>query len=385
MTVALGREERLFVVPETTYGAAASAPAATNALRFLSCNFSQTIERVDREDKRNTRSLLKRIQRRKEVQWSVEGYLLPSGAAGTPPDGWDDILESVFGTETVNASTSVVYTLAKEFEKPLTFHRAIGQDAASAVMAEMIRGCVASSATITMSGSDETKISVSGFGADILRAGVATIDSDNGTVITFKESGAARSFDVGMYIDIDGGDTGLLISAVDEGANTVTTGSHTAGSEDDIVLGSAVQLSQTFQSGECPIAGVLGSFELAGSSYDIINAEVTIDNQAVPHNETFGADKAKSYHQGNRMVDGNFTIRLTDSNFYDVARTKTNEERDLKFISGETAGLIATLDVDNASLDYTAISVGGPEDVQVTIPFRALGSSGEDEVSLTLT
>lgn len=385
MTVALFREEKLYVVPETTYGAAAAAAAATNALRFLEANFTQQIDRADRMDKRGTRSLMQLIQMRKAVEWSVSGYLLPSGAAGTAPDGWDDILEAAFGTETINASTSVVYTLAKEFSKSLTFHRAFGQAAASSIAAEMILGAVVNQITISLSGTDAAKISASGFASEVLRAGVGTIATDSGTDIVFNETDRAKAFDVGMYINVDT-ITDQVISAVTEGSNQITVPSHTAQSEDELVVPSVCALAQTFTSTATVIAGILGSMSLDSASFNILAAEVTLINNARAHNDRYGAAKTTDFHQENRQVQGSITVRLSDTNFQDLARTKNNETRDLQLVAGTAAGKIVTLDLNQVTFDYSAIPSGGAEgDVIVTIPFKALGSSGEDEFSMTLT
>jgi hypothetical protein len=381
---ALGREEKLFVVAESTYGAAAAAPAATDALRFLEASFTQAIERAPRDDKRATRSLLELIQRRKTVDWSVSGYLLPSGAAGTAPDGWDELLTAGFGTETINAGVSVVYTLALEGCPSLTLHRAFGLSSTQSQGGEMIRGAVVSSVNFALSGSDEAKVTVSGFAADVLRAGVGTVSTDDGSDVVLAEADRARAFDAGMYVDVDS-ESGLLISAVDEGTNTLTMAAHTAQTAADPVVPSVVPLAQTFAAGASPIAGILGSTDLDSSSFNIISAEINVSNNDNPHNDRYGSDKTTSFNRGNRSVTGNMVVRLTDTNFVDIARTKNNELRDLQIVSGTSAGSIATFDLNQVNFDYSAINPGGPEDIQVTLPFTALASSAEDELTLTLT
>lgn len=384
-TFGLGREEKLYVVPEASYGSAASAPAASNAVKFKEFSLSQTEERVYREDKRGTRSYQETIPRRKSVEWSLTGYLLPSGAAGTAPDGWDDVFESAFGTETINASTSVVYTLAKEFSKPLTLHRAVGHSLSTAVFSEMARGAVVNQITFNLSGVEEAMVQVSGFAADVLRAGKGTINTDSGTVVNFTGTGEAHNFDAGMYVDIDSINDSL-ISAVNTTANTITVGSHSAQSNGEFVVPSACIKGQTFTSTAVPVSGILGSCTLESASTEILAATITIDNGAKPHNDVYGTDKNTSFHLGNRTVTGSITVRLDDANFQKIAKSRRSSKIALSLVSGTTAGSIATFTLGNVVVEYTPIQMVAVDDVTVTLPFKAYAtSSGEDEISLTLT
>lgn len=378
---ALGRDEKLYVVPETTYGAAASNCAATDAARFLELQFSQEEQRDFRTDKRATRSYLQTIQKRKSATWSLKGYLLPSGAAGTAPDGWDELLKALFGTQTINASTSVVYTLAKEYEKSVTLHRAIGHTAATAQFAEMMRGAVPMSGSFTLSGAEPAMVSVQGFGADVLRAGTALVVTDSGTSVAVT-SGKGSKFDAGMYIDV-GAATAQLISAVS--TDTITTPSHSAATVGDNVVPSACTVAQTFVSTAVPISGILGSCTLEGASLNIISAQINLNNNAKPHNDRFGAAKTTDFHLANRSVEGSITLRLDEDNFNTIAKTRRLTNIALTLVSGITAGSIATFSLPNVMIDYTPIPSNAEDDLMVTLAFKAYGSSGEDEISLTLT
>lgn len=385
MTVtALGRNEKVYSVLESTYGTPASNAAAANAARILGSTFNKTMDRAPREDRRNTRSLLERIERRSSVDWSLEGYLLSGNAAGTPPDGWDDILECLFGTETINGGTSVVYSLAKEFSKSLTLHRANGQAAAEAVYGYMITGAVPQTATFSLSGQDEAKISVAGFGADLLSAGVDAISTDDGDDIVLAGTNASRMFDVSQYIDIVGGATGLQILSINHSTNTLTVDNHTPGSPAAVIIPSAVALGQTFTSAS-PISGILGSASLDSTAFMIIAAEIVLDNAPQPHNDKYGSRITSDFHLSNRSVTGSITFRVDDASYIDLARSAFNLQRDLQLVAGTAAGSIATFDLNTVNFDFTSANVSGAEDIQVTVPFVALGSSGEDELTLTFT
>ena len=383
----LGREEKAYVVQEATFGVAASVPAVTNAVKFLNLSIDQKEDRVEREDKRASRSFLARVQRRKNVTWSIDGYLLPSGAAGTAPDGWDDLLTNVFGLQTIVGSTSVTYTLVKEYQHSLTLHRAVGHTLANAVFAEMARGCVADKLSIKLSGADEAKITISGFGVDVLRCGASLSTSTGSITSLVVTAGDGPKFDAGVYINVDV-DADLLVSAVS--TDTLTIPTTTVAVADKIVPSACVK-GQTFVSTAVPISGILGSCTLAGSTIEVVSAEVNLENNTKIHNDKYGAAVATGYHAANRKVSGSIQVRLTADNFLTIAKAKglstgaVPANVALILVAGTAAGSIATLNMPTVQLDYSAIPSVAAEEIMVTLPFIALGNSGEDELTLALT
>lgn len=380
--IGVGREEKLFVVPESTFGAAASAPAAGDAIRFLELNFQNAEERVFRADKRSTRSYLATIQKRLKVDWSLNGYLLPSGAAGTSPDGWDAIFKAAFGTETITGGTSVAYTLLKENTRSLTLHRGIGATAATAVAGEMVRGGVVNQLQLSFSGSDPAMVSASGFGADILRAGACTLSGDTGTVVTMTTAGNGNLFDVGQYVDIDV-ITDQLISS--NTSNSITVPSHTAQTNGDPVMPSACIKAQTFASGAAPISGVYGSVTLESTSFSVVSGQITMNNGAKPHNDVYGSNKVTQFSMGNREVSGQLTYRLQDDTFIRLCNSRRRSTIALSLQLGSSAGSICTISCPNIIVDLSSLPSTPVEDILVTLPFKAYGSTGEDEISMTFT
>lgn len=380
MTVALGREEKLYAVPEVTFGTAVQ-PVAGDAVRFKSLQFGMNQVQVNRDDRRATRSYLAKVVRRKDATWSASGYLLPSGAAGTAPDGWDALLKAGFGTEALSGGVSAAYTLLKENTKSLSLHRAIGYAAATDIAAETMRGCVVNQLQFKLSGQDEALITASGMGKDVLRAGVTTIVSDSGTAVAVA-SGKGPLFDAGMYVDV-GATSAVLINSV--ATDTLTCASHGAGSNGNAISPTICNTSQTFTSTAVPVAGILGSVTLDSASFTVVTAEITLQNGVQMHNDTFGYDSAQSFHLNERTVNGNIAFRLTDANALNIFKTKSFGNSSLTLVCGTTAGSIATFSLPIVRFDYAAIQIGGAQDIIVTMPFQALGSSGEDELSLTFT
>jgi hypothetical protein len=293
--------------------------------------------------------------------------------------GWRVLLEHVFGEEVVTGGTDVAYNLQKEFSKSFSLHRGIG-NGDNANFAELMRGCVSSEATFSLTGENETLVTLTGFGADVLRAGRTQVVSDTGTVVTVTE-GHGEKFDVGMFIDV-GDQTGLLISAIT--GDELTVPAHTATSAADPVVPSICTISQTFQADSKPVSGILGSVELAEEQFEVISAELTVNNNVQMHNDRYGLDKADGFHLSNRSVEGSITIRLNDANVLEVFKTRANEETDLELVVGTAPGSIFEFNLPHVNFEYTAIPGVEVEDMQVTLPFMGMGDDGEDELSLVM-
>jgi hypothetical protein len=101
-----------FVKKETTAGTLVFPAATDFVIPAGYCNLNQQPTFTDSEEIINSRSLINRFQDMTGAgNWSVPMYLRPSGSAGSVPQG-SDLLEAMFGTETIVAATSVTYSLA---------------------------------------------------------------------------------------------------------------------------------------------------------------------------------------------------------------------------------------------------------------------------------
>lgn len=105
---------RAFVRPETTAGTAVAPTSATGGYVLDPLWPDQPVPYIEDEQIRFTQSLGDPIKGRREPgPFSLRVYMKPSGALGTAPEGiLDSALTGLLGVKTVNASTSVVYTLA---------------------------------------------------------------------------------------------------------------------------------------------------------------------------------------------------------------------------------------------------------------------------------
>jgi len=267
----IGRQEQLFVAPESGYGQAGT-PASGSAVSHLTCTLAFTRERADRTDRGPTRGTAQRVTRRRKGEWSVEGYLIPSGAPAQEPDVADLIKAMCFGdaqitqAATVGASpepTASVFAIspadavaAGQFvrvgsevrpvtendggtltvDPPLSSAPSAGDPVGVTVNyrlqtendgsftlwrfgtheAQALTGCVGDRMTLSLSGGEEARIAFHGPARDEIIAGTDALDgliSDKG----FSQSGANPETDLS-----GGSDNAFKISVDGAAAVTVT-------------------------------------------------------------------------------------------------------------------------------------------------------------------
>lgn len=367
----LGREQRFYAKEETTYGTF-EAPAGTEAMKVLTSAVEYQQERFNRDDARQTRSYLERTTRKKSCTWSLEKYLLPNGSAGTPPD--DGLLfKLAMGTESGSTYTldSVQAlgsaTLMREF---------------NGIMSEALIGAWVESLTISVSGGEEAKVSFEGGAADHVHSGTGTVSGAHSATTTLQlDSGEAKNFDVGSLLSIggdDNGGAGYEVSAVDTSTDQLTVGTSFSATDQDAVI----PFAPTETTSGSPVAGIVGSFKLDGTTIPIISAEVTIANNHKMVEDEYGQDAVTDYIPGAREVTGSVTVRLRKDQIILLGRRKHFDSRDLDLRIGDTTGEQCLIECPYLEFDFSPAEVPQSEEGTVSLPFTALGSSGEDEISI---
>jgi hypothetical protein len=374
---ALGREQRFYAKPETTF-ATAVTPASGDAVKVLSTKVSFKQDRKDRMDTRQTRSLLERITGKQAVTWEAEMYVLPSGSAGTAPD-CHDLFKAATGTETTNSGTSVVYTLASTQTAlgSLTLEREL-----SSTFSQKLAGAYVEQMTLKQQGGDPPMLTFSGGAATEVLTGYSTL---NGSLSGGETNITIQSADVSLFAN------GSIIKVGTSTGHTVTAGGGTS----SLTVSPAISGSQsngaavipyvpTETTAGVPIAGIVGSFTIDSGSVPITAFEVTLKNglKAVS-NEAFDATGATDYIVGHRNVAGSISIRVRRDLVLYIAKRKLFTTRALVITSGSVAGKELVTSIPYAEFDFSDIEVPNADEATIQLPFTALGSSGEDEISFT--
>lgn len=326
----LKREGKAFVKAQTAWDAVAY-PVAGDAFKFNKISFKENIEREPRTDEVDTRSEGDTISGRTEVDWSAEGFFMPSGALGVAPD-IGPFLKAAFGVETINASTSVVYTFHKDPETVLFglsiwhFGNFMGLGVKNAIVSEL---------TISGSGGDQATFSMSGKATTLIRSGSGTLNgavANAATTVTLQ-TGEGAMFSDGAKVDV-GTSTAHTVTV---SGDVLTVTPAIVGAQSD---GAAVvpNVPTPVYAGE-PIPKVRGSFDLGATTYKILDGSVKISDPAAIRNDEFGTAVASGFDSvGSRAVSFSGNMRLLKTNLKEIGGFSNQTQKALNFIIGDTAG-----------------------------------------------
>ena len=174
---ALGRNLRFFSVKEDAAhpgGRYATDNqkhvSGADAAKVLASTMEFTVTRSDRMDARSSRSVLEKITGKQEISWSCDSYLLPAG--GTTAPDIDPLIEAAMGGG-FGASTSNTYKLSDDNALP-TCRTA---RTANGVFREDLFGAYVEEMSISASGGDEPRMSLSGGAFNYALTGTATCAS----------------------------------------------------------------------------------------------------------------------------------------------------------------------------------------------------------------
>ena len=381
-----GEHQEFFCQPQVAQGTMVRATAA-GAFNALKLNTSYEQARIDRNDNRPTAGLVSRISGMRKVAWDCEGYLIPSGTAGTAPD-MQDLFQSVFGTEAVNGGTSVVYSLSSSQTLQLnSIHRVAypGGSGATALMMESLIDAWVNECKITFSGSDPHKVSFSGGAARLvqtLRAQLngAMVTSATMVVDTAQESFAEVDSIVTVGANTNTG-TGYRVTA---DASPSFTLEATLSAADDAVV--APYAPTPTLAGE-PIAGILGSFTFNGGAIAVTGGEVVINNGLKPIEDQAFAVEVPDVVRGRRSVTGSFNMRVRADQLHALGIRKNSNFTaiDCALVLGTAAGSICTIDMDRCELGFSAVEFPEEGEATVSVPFVCLEGSRTTDNAISLT
>jgi hypothetical protein len=133
-----------------------------------------------------------------------------------------------------------------------------------------------------------------------------------------------------------------------------------------------------------PIAGIAGSFVMNTVTIPISSFDLTVTNNMRPYEEQAFSEYVNDVTPGWRSVTGTVTLKARADLLRWVGERNAIQQSDFLVTLGSGAGTNVEIDCNQIEFDFSAVSF--PEDGsegEVTLPFVALGSSGEDETSIT--
>lgn len=386
-TIGISRQQRIFLVKESTRGTLefpATDGSATETIASGDGVMNQNPNFTNSNEIRNTRDILDRfVDARPAGSWNFPTYMRPSGSAGTEPQ--DDVLyECFFGTKTVNASTSVVYSQA--LTKP-----SFSMWLKKGHTVFFAKGCTVSqlSPNVTNTGGVNQEWSgglmwMGWCAPDSMASSAAQSD----TSITVNE---AKKISVGARIynsttDDDNSGSGYEVTAVDVSTNTLTLGT---GISDSGGWSSSDVISPYLPSGTevgTALANRTTTVDIGTDTDKTIQSlDLTLsDPVQYIEDEISTEGYPTDYLETERDYSGtlNLYFRKAEAKYFYDGFNDT--ELDVSINYGDTAGKQAELNLPQTSIQVPQISISAPA-VNLAIGLMALGSSGEDSASLTFT
>lgn len=373
-----GLEAQAYAVEQSAFGTVVY-PAATDAFKHLKLTITPDEARRRRKDHRGTRSQGDAVRGKRSSKWSISAYLLPSGVLGTPPDIWP-ILKQGFGTETINAGASVVYTLLKF---PELTHKGLSIHAYAGHLHVGIKDAIVQELSIKGSGSQEAEIEASGEGTEVIVTGTSTLGSSasNGASSVTVATGDGQKFSVDSKVDI-GTSTGHTVTAIAGDVLTITPVLVGAQS-----LGVTVKPNQPgFTTAGAPVTETEGSFKIDTVAIDILSASFKLANKLKMRTNEYGRSVASGFSSPTfREVGFEADIMLRRDYLKYYGHAKNLVQKDIEIAFGSTAGKRARLDMDKTEFKIPAFEFpDGEDEMGSKISGEALPtSSGDDEVRLT--
>lgn len=385
---ALGREREIFIGYETT-ALDYLKPVAADVVRVLTSKIGFSQGREKRQDAELTRSHKERISRNKMTMVELEMYAALTGSFATESNApsFHQPLYSLMGGYSVDAD-SHDYTLANsQVKRTLSVTHKF-----NSVLAEAARGWVPTTGKFSLAQGEEPKFNFTGPAKRHISTVPCVLDEvlSGGETDFDVTAGTADALEVGSMIQV-GSSTGAagvghMVTAISGVNVTVDVAIDGAQSQGDAIVPFLPSASKS----DTVIAGIDGSFQIDSADVVPITAvEWTHEENIKEHRYIFDAEPGDFTPELKRDVTGVITAEMRR----DVALYLNGRKKFNTYQLDVNAGLLASaggpglisVNFIGVEMDFSDVEIPAGEMGTVTFPFVALGSSGEDEYSLSIT
>lgn len=382
--IGIAADQICFAVLETTKGTLVF-PSDVNSVIATAgyVDMSQNPSFTDSDEITNSRDVLNRFQDQVPAgSWTVPIYARPSGTAGSVPMG-DIFFQSLFGSKTINSSTSVVYD--QDMYKP-SF--SLWSKRSHTVFFAV--GAVCNKLSLSATNKGGCKFDLSGGFMNMGWAGtdeVATAALAGATKVVVSD---AKKFTVGARIwnetkNQNNTAAGFAITAVNYGTNTLTLGTAlpTGGwSQYDIIAGYLPDTGTAI--GEA-LEGKTISISFDGVDAPVQSVSLDIDDSVKYMEDEISAQHYPTdYMEMIRNISGNISLYFRTNDvkyFYDGLN---NNQIPVVITIDGGAGKTLTIEMDKTELEMPMPKTSAPA-INLDVKYKALGTSGEDSCSFTWT
>lgn len=377
-TVAGAYEQLAYAVKETTKGTAVFPSAATELIVAAgSVDINQQPTYTDSDEINDSLDTLARFRDQVGAgTFTIPSYIRPSGAAGTAPMG-DVLFESLMGTKTVVASTSVSYTQAKT--KP-SFTLWVKKD--HTVFFGTGACCESGKSSSTNKGGSRFD-----FSGGFLKMGWAGTDSANGEVTASDQIivNNAKLFTAGAFVALGSDDNtgaGYEIESVNLTTNTLTMVDTVSCADEAVVKGF---LPSSFTPVGDPIENKDLTITFDAESKILKTLDVTINSPVAWQTDEITSDGyVTEYIEDKRSISVNPTALFREQDVGYFTDAMEGEQVAVVAVLSDGAGKICTMNYPYTTLEVPNITTSAPT-VSLTITGTALGNVGEDSCSIVFT
>ena len=380
--IAYGDDLRGFIKLESSYGIPL-APAAADAFKCRTIALADADRaREDPMDTGNTHSVIERAERRHSATWSVTTLLRPSGALGTLCDA-ADLFELAFGTETENAATSVVYSQLKD---RTALSATIWSELSKDNLVEFVRGAICQRVRISWGGSDWIVLEFSGIAKEFGETALSLADGagTSTAALTVDDLDYFSEYSlVQIGTDTNGG-SGYFITSLAHATESGTLSAATTWANGATV--SPYLPTPTYSGSLVPYGTkVTTSLDGGSTTQQALGGELTIETGMGLLNEEEGSTSpTEPIIEGKWRVSGNMSIVVRRSDVHLFSQARRQVQKDCQWTFGDTAGYIMRIDADQVEFDPSEKNIPDTGLVRIDMPFEALGSTGEDNLTITM-
>jgi hypothetical protein len=395
-----GQDQKFFVIKETTMGTFVKATTAASC-NVLTTSFVANTKRKDRLDAlMASRDILERITDKNEYSWSADMYWVPSGAKATAPDFGDMVLAAM-GTETVGAN-DVTYSLnSNQTMTTLSMTRHMKD-----IFQEALCGAWVEEMKLSIAGGDEPKVSFSGGAMTYAATGAGTL---NGAMAASATTMIVQTDEKNMYAT-----NASAAGGAGAGARSVVSITDGVDTDDDVevtvdssapsftvtAIGGAEQADAadvtpyvpTHTDAGSPISGTAGTFtidDVSDATTDIIFTafELTLKNNFKPFDDEALTANVRDGVPGMREITGSCTFRVRQDLIETILNRYELATRAIALTCGGAAqtGTRLEISIPTAEILWSEVQVPQTDEATITLPFKALGSSGNDAFTLKHT
>lgn len=374
----LGERQQFFVNAESS-AMTFEKPEAGDAMAVLTTGMTPGgPKRTDRKDAyQASRDVIERIEGKTERSWSIDCYHVPGPGTKNQAPECGALLEALLGTETINADDVTYSQSSSQTLKTLTLVRFF-----QSWFMEAMWGCIPELWTLKVAGGEPPKHHFEGRAKGYAATGYTTLDGAvSGTDPTVDDQYAV---DVGSVLKLgsdDNSSAGFEVTA-QSGADLTLADSATAGDGDAVI-----PFVPTWTDQGVPITSLTSNSSCTWDSLDLTETLTGLE-LSVKANNRYYDNLAFQQHlvdvaPGFFEITGKLDLLLRKDMLLKILARRAFGAKALAVALGGAAqsGTRLELSLPYCEMDFSDVSVPEEGEANISLPFKALGSSGNDAIT----